>query len=63
MRAKFKNLIVEGSPDEVYMFYILCKFDKYFEKELKNDIKRQQKEAEINFEKLLNEIMNRFEED
>lgn len=35
MKARYKDLIIEGSPEECYMFYIMTKFEKRVENELK----------------------------
>lgn len=63
MKAKFKDIVVEGDPTDVYIFYTFYKFNKHFEKELKKQIKEQQEQEIRDFDKLFNEIKNRFEED
>lgn len=60
MVAKYKDLRIEGTPDECFTFYMFSKFEKHYELKMKKEIKRQQNN---DFDILFNQLKKKFEED
>ena len=38
MKAKYKELNLEGNPEEIFMFYVVSKLEKKIQKELENEL-------------------------
>jgi len=60
MIAKYKDLRIEGTPDECFAFYLFSKFEKTFEKQIKNEIQNQRNN---DFNDLLIQLKNKFKEE
>ena len=60
MIAKYKGIVIEGRPEEVYTFYLFSKFEKTFVKQIKNEMQNQKNN---DYNNLLIQLKNKFKED
>jgi hypothetical protein len=42
MKARYKDLFIEGSPDECYIFYIMTRFEKKVENDLRKSFEAEE---------------------